>query len=114
MEANIILLLFAHWVGDYLLQTNKIAANKARGVKWLTIHVALYGAVLFCFSIVVIKMPNIVYFVLINVALHWGTDFITSRAAAYFKDNPRVYFPILGFDQFIHATALILTFEYFK
>ncbi len=114
MIVKIVVLLFSHWVGDYVLQTNEMAANKANGIRWLSIHVAVYAAVLFCFALLFFNVATALYFVLANAALHWATDFLTSRVSARFKNQPRIYFPIIGMDQFIHTVTLMLTLEHFS
>jgi len=111
---KIVILLFVHWIGDYVLQTNEMAANKANGVRWLSIHVAVYAAVLLCFGLVFFRLPTAFYFVLANAGFHWVTDFLTSRTASKYKNQPRIYFPIIGLDQFIHAATLILMLDYFS
>jgi len=111
---KIVILLFVHWIGDYVLQTNEMAANKANGVRWLSIHVAVYAVALFCFALFFFEVAAALYFVLANAALHWVTDFLTSRTATKYKNRPRIYFPIIGLDQFIPAASLILMLDYFS
>ena len=36
-------LLVAHWVGDFLLQTDKMAVGKSKHLGWLTLHVLVYS-----------------------------------------------------------------------
>ena len=112
-----IAILFIHWVGDYLLQTNEIAAKKSQSIPWLTIHVLLYTAALLVGVFVLIRtnviaLNNLALFIGINGALHWITDLITSRIATRVADKPRLYFPLIGFDQFLHSVALLATLEW--
>lgn len=112
-----IALLFIHWVGDYLLQSNKMAVMKSQSIKWLTIHVLVYTAVLLVGVLLlipfhVIPIDHIATFILINGALHWITDLITSRIALRVVDTPRIYHPVIGFDQFLHAVALLVTLQW--
>jgi hypothetical protein len=108
-----ILLLFAHWVGDYLLQTNEMASRKAASLKWLTVHVLVYCIPILCVSILLFPVPQALVFLAVNGVLHWITDFFTSRLAIRYKSNPRVFHSIVGFDQFIHAACLLGTTEFF-
>jgi hypothetical protein len=112
-----IALLFIHWVGDYLLQTNEMATRKSQSFKWLTVHVLLYTAallvgVLLLIPVGVIPVENIVTFVGVNGALHWITDLVTSRIGYRVSDTPRIYYPLIGFDQFLHAVTLLVTLQW--
>jgi hypothetical protein len=104
---SVIILLTGHWVGDYLLQTNVIAQEKSRNLKWLLIHVALYTSVMAICAVLIFPREIWVSFVGINAALHLITDFLTSRLASKFHLNQRVYFLIIGFDQLIHSITLL-------
>jgi hypothetical protein len=112
MYKEVTLLLFAHWVGDYVLQTNEMAYYKGRSLRWLTIHVAVYSIPIGAAAFILFRPGVILQFCDINFALHWATDFITSRLAYHYKETPRIYYPIIGFDQFIHGACLILTANY--
>ncbi len=99
----IILLVWTHFVSDFLLQTDKMAKGKSSSNKLLTIHVAVYS------------IPFLLFFgplyALVNFALHWITDFFSSRAtkALLAKQEHHWFFAVIGFDQAIHLTTLILT-----
>ncbi len=107
-----VLLLFAHWVGDYGLQTNEMANNKATSIRWLTIHVLVYAVVLLLVTALIFPIKSAILFCLVNAGLHWLTDLCTGRLAARVKANPRHYYPVIGFDQFLHAASLLLTAEW--
>jgi len=106
-----ILILFAHWVGDYALQTSAMALRKYKSIRWLTLHVLVYALPVLAASILLLPWPLAASYVGANAALHWITDFCTSKIAHRYKENPRIYFPILGFDQYIHALCLLGTLE---
>jgi hypothetical protein len=112
-----IAILFIHWVGDYLLQTNEIASKKSKSVRWLTFHVLLYTLALlvgvFLLNLInVISLDNILLFAGVNGALHWITDLITSRLAHRLTHKPRPYYLLIGFDQFLHAATLLYTLQW--
>ena len=111
---SIIILLTGHWVGDYLFQTSRMAQQKRRGVKWLTIHVAVYTLELFSAAVLLLDFPNAIYFAGVNAALHWITDFFTSRISAKYVNQPRIFFPVIGFDQLSHSISLIWSLEIFS
>lgn len=107
---NFLLLLAAHWIGDYLLQSRKMATEKYKSLKWLLFHVFIYTLILLAISQFVFSWQVGLGYAVFNGALHLITDFFTSKLAAKFHDQPRVFYPILGFDQLIHTTCLYWTF----
>ena len=104
------LFLLAHWIGDFGLQTSKMALGKCDSLKWLAYHVATYTGVLLVFSLFLMPLEDVLRFVSVNCLLHFITDFFTSKLAAKFHKNPRVFYPILGFDQLVHSSCLYWTF----
>lgn len=104
------LLLLAHWTGDFLFQTSDMATKKSHSVKWLGIHVLTYTVVLFCFSVFIFDFKSALYFTIINGLLHLLTDFITSKVISHYTEKPRVFYPILGFDQMVHTLTLYVSF----
>ncbi|WP_109438608.1 MULTISPECIES: DUF3307 domain-containing protein [Aquimarina] len=103
-------ILLAHWVGDFLLQTSKMALGKSQNFKWLFIHVITYTAVLLVCGLLLFPIETAITYVLLNCILHGVTDFFTSKLAAKYQEKPRIFFPILGFDQFIHIVTLYITY----
>ena len=105
------LFLVAHWAGDFVFQTSNMALGKSKSLKWLNIHVSTYTAILLIFSVFILPKDVILLYVLVNGTLHWVTDFFTSKLAANYYDRPRMFYPILGFDQLVHVMTLFITFE---
>lgn len=108
------LLLLSHWIGDFVLQTSKMALGKSSSLKWLTLHVLTYTGVLLVFAMFLFQWETALIFCAINFLLHWTTDFFTSKVTNKYRHMPRVFFPLLGFDQMIHGICLILTFQWFS
>ena len=124
---------FVHWVGDFVLQTHWQSVNKSKRLDALAAHVATYTAVLFLSSMVWFGQgAGVWWFVTVNGALHFATDFLTSRwnARLWFKAfpwdgiSPAVCYPpqngtmhnffvAVGLDQFIHRLTLLVTFAVF-
>ncbi len=105
-------ILLAHWIGDYVFQTSKMAMSKSYHLTWLLLHVGVYTAVLFVFSLFLFPVKVAIGFFLVNGILHGITDFFTSKLSSKYQKNPRIFFPILGFDQLIHMVTLYLSFMY--
>lgn len=99
----LILIVWLHFISDFLLQTDKMALNKSKSIKWLSIHIVAYSSTLFLF----LGWK----YALVNGILHWITDFITSKGttALWLRNERHWFFVIIGVDQAIHMTCLILT-----
>ena len=97
-------ILVAHFVGDWLLQTNWQAVNKSRNVLPLTIHVLTYTLVLATVMIWVVP----IWWVVVNALAHFATDVWTSRLTSHYSvqgDRQR-FFAVIGADQLIHYATL--------
>lgn len=96
-------LVWAHFVCDFLLQTDKVAINKSSSNKTLFIHVLIYSIPLTIFGPL---------FALVNAALHFVVDYVTSRATSFlWKHNKRHWFFVtIGLDQALHMTCLFVTY----
>lgn len=101
--SNIFLIVWLHFLGDFIFQTDKMALNKSKSVRWLTIHVLAYSVPFFYFGW---------RYALLNASLHWTVDFATSRATswAWKKEKRGLFFKIIGLDQALHLTCLFFTF----
>jgi len=107
---NFVWILLGHWVGDYAFQTSKMAMGKSHQFKWLAMHIITYTLALFICSLFLFSIEIAVSYVLINCVLHGFTDFFTSKLTSKYREDPRIFFPLLGFDQFIHGATLYITF----
>jgi len=103
---TLILLVWVHFFADFICQTDKMAINKSSSNKWLSIHVGIYALFLIPFGI---------EFALVNFALHFITDYISSRAttALWKAEKRHWFFVVIGADQALHLTALIATYPIF-
>lgn len=108
-------LLAVHWFADFVLQTHWQASNKSRDVIALSRHVASYTLALFCGASLLFEPTfAIVAFAAINGALHFATDFFTSKwtSALYAKQDWHNFFVVVGADQLIHQVTLAATLFY--
>ena len=82
-------LLVAHFVADFLLQDDWMALNKSKDNLALTVHVAVYTAVITLWAmwaLYVNPLSTFDYIMhgaglmgLLTLASHWATDWVTSR-----------------------------------
>jgi hypothetical protein len=106
ISVNVVLLLLAiHWFADFILQTRWMAMGKSKSWRPLTIHVVIYSL---CF------LPFGIVYALLNGALHWITDFFSSRLSSdYWSSNrTKAFWTVIGLDQLAHASALIGTYHW--
>jgi Protein of unknown function (DUF3307) len=103
----IIYLLFCHWVGDFVLQSDYMAQNKSKSNKALSIDCFVYGLTLGIMTL------NPV-FGLINGLIHFPVDYVTSRINSKLWAEKKVhyFFVSVGFDQWIHFVTMILSWNY--
>lgn len=106
------ILMFAHWVGDFVLQSGWMALNKGRCWKALLAHVCVYAVVLGAFAaFLTASWTGLACFVGANFVLHLLVDSVTARMTMRFWqfENKRRFFLTLGFDQFLHFLCLAAT-----
>jgi hypothetical protein len=108
---QLVVLLGTHWVGDFVLQTNFQASNKNKRLDALSLHVATYTATLFVAAVVLFGLIPAITFTVVNAALHFMTDYITSRITSklWAKQDWHRFFVTIGFDQLIHQATLAFT-----
>lgn len=115
------LMLFSHFLGDFILQSDWMALGKSKSWKPLLAHTSVYSL---CFLWLGWQ------FALITFALHTITDAITSRwtsslwfvrliepingpgskfYGAYDMTKRHWFFVVIGLDQLIHGVTLLWT-----
>ena len=107
MLVSLLFVVCLHFVADFIFQTDTMAVNKSTSVKWLTAHVLVYMLPFFLLGW---------QFAVINGAAHWLTDFVTSRVTSYLwkKGDRHNFFVVIGLDQAVHMTTLILSLVVLK
>lgn len=112
-KETILLILFVHFVADFILQTDEMAINKSKSNQWLTIHVAAYMAGFILMTVWFIESQYWLHWILLNGALHWITDYFTSRLNSYLwkKEMRHWFFVGIGADQFIHYACLLISYQ---
>ena len=102
MNTTLLIIVWMHFVADFIFQTDKIAKGKSTSNKVLLTHVSIYSILFFALSW---------KYAVVNAVLHFVTDWVTSRLTTYYwsKENRRAFFITIGADQAVHLTCLILT-----
>jgi len=104
MSIGVILaLIWMHTLSDFVLQSDAVAKAKSSSNKILALHVLIYSAPMLIFGI---------WFALANYALHFITDYFSSRATTklWVAGERHWFFVVIGIDQAIHFTCLLVTF----
>ena len=103
--STIFIIIWAHFIGDFLLQSDKMALNKSKSLYWLGIHSSVYGLPFLYFG---------VEFYFITVGAHFIVDFLSSKLTSHFwiTKQRHWFFVVIGWDQAIHFSFLIATIKY--
>jgi uncharacterized membrane protein YedE/YeeE len=116
---DVILILFIHFVADFLLQSREMATNKSKSLYWLSAHVIVYSVITGIGWSIFINPPSFgfdpfLFIVGLTFITHWVTDFCTSKLTTYFytKEKYFEFFGVIGLDQLIHTITLLLTYQY--
>jgi hypothetical protein len=101
----IFLIVWLHFIGDFVLQSTKMAKNKWNSLYWLGIHCCVYGIPFLYFG---------VRFALITIGFHFIVDFLTSKATHHLWEKKELhwFFVVIGWDQALHFSCLFLTWNY--
>lgn len=101
------LILAAHWVSDFLLQSSWMAQSKNKSNLALSAHVLTYGAIF-------LLITGAPVFVLVNMGLHFLVDYVTSRinTRLWAAKEVHYFFVSVGADQLIHFVCLFGTFSW--
>jgi uncharacterized protein DUF3307 len=111
-----VMLLGLHWVADFVLQSRWMATNKSSRLDALSLHVAVYTTALGFGAIVIFgAIEAVLWFTAANGALHFVTDFFTSRITSKLWKEQRIhgFFLMVGLDQLIHQVTLAATMAWF-
>lgn len=123
--AEILWLLAAHWLSDFVLQSDAMAKNKSKSHAWLGYHVAVYTAVMTILAMPILVRSfgfygnparTVATFAAITAAAHFATDAVTSRitSALWARGKTHWFFVVIGADQWLHYAALVLTVEFLR
>jgi len=100
---------FCHTVADFILQSRWMAENKSKSLKALSVHILEYTGVMFIGLILPFGLAGAATYAVLNGVLHFFTDLVTSKLSsyAYETENMKLFWGVIGFDQFIHICCLL-------
>ena len=109
-----IVLLFAHWLADFVYQSDWMAKNKSKRIDALLLHVWVYMSIIALFALPILGLVNGIIFILVNGAAHFCIDFVTSRISSKFFADQDYHngFVIVGLDQWIHQAIMGVSILY--
>jgi phage-related holin len=104
-------LVFLHFIGDFMLQSDKDAKCKSTSFKCLISHTTTY-TIPFLIGNFFYPVELVAAFVVITFIAHTITDYFTSKlnSRLWKSGNMHNYFVALGFDQALHYIQLFVTF----
>jgi membrane-bound metal-dependent hydrolase YbcI (DUF457 family) len=113
---KVLYILLAHWIADFVLQSDEDAKNKSKNWANLLNHTSIYslfmtGAIMFLYPI---SVKSLLLFYLIMLVSHTLIDAVTSRinSKLWAKGKVHNFFVSIGFDQWIHYAVLFTTIKY--
>lgn len=114
---TIALLLFAHFIADFLLQPRWMAVNKSIKFKVLVQHCAIQGGVFLVFCLVLFNPLDALIISIMNTMLHGCIDWNIWRGYKYFRRHEDIktfpwwedhwFFVTIGADQLLHGISIL-------
>ncbi len=116
-------LLLAHYVSDFIMQTDYMARGKSKTFKPLALHIGVYTLTLLVMTYFLFNSFFIALgFAVTNGLIHMLVDYFTSRESSKLFSAGKAGsetipnfggFSVIGFDQFVHTFILIMSFVIF-
>lgn len=115
--SDVIVLLVAHFIGDFVCQSRMMADNKSKNIWWLLTHGIIYSIILFILMFIFTSYGTIplILFSLFNGLIHIIFDKLSSTCTSKYYKQKQFYrmFTVIGFDQLLHLVTLLLTTYWF-
>lgn len=117
-------LLFGHFLADYVFQSRWQSLNKATNPKALALHCLTYGLTMMASFIIgvttmQVTVPFLLYsaivFFIAIFSVHFVVDLISTKVYNFLwkKGQYKAFFSVVGFEQLIHQYILLLATIYF-
>lgn len=117
----VFLILLAHWIADFVCQTDKMAKGKSSDWRQLVMHITAYvtavnliiPTAMFCMLMPPATVASVVLWGYLNGVMHLCVDAVTSRITSKLYAAGRIhdFFVVIGLDQFIHTVCLLGTWS---
>ena len=117
----LVVILFTHWLADFVFQSDETAKNKSSKFKVLLGHAlsyAMYWQITICLFYYLNKLgaqdvSDVFLFGGITFASHLFIDYVTSKYNKKLWEEGRThdFFVSIGFDQLLHYLQLWFTFK---
>jgi len=111
----LIALLWAHWIGDFILQSRQIANSKHKSVSALGIHCITYSSSMTISGLVIgMACTKVMVLWLAFFASHYIIDYVTSRANHFFYERDRMneFWVFIGADQLAHTLVILYVVKF--
>jgi hypothetical protein len=100
-----IIIVWLHFLGDFILQSDWMAKNKSDNLNALVLHGLCYG------------LPFLYlgwYYACVNAGWHMAVDAVTSKITKrlWAAEKRHWFFVVIGLDQAIHLTFLFVFWNY--
>lgn len=110
-------ILSIHFIGDFVLQTDKQAKGKSKNWYDLLMHTSNYSIIWILIGVLFFpsnQILNVFYFGVITFICHTITDYFTSRLNSKLWAEGKIhnFFVSIGFDQVLHYIQLFLTYYF--
>mgnify|MGYP003336378776 CR=1 FL=1 len=107
----VVAILWAHFVGDFICQSDYHAVNKSKSNVVLLQHVLWYSLPLTVLGFII---PINFLWLIVNAILHGLTDYVTSRLTTklWLAEKRHWFFVTIGADQSIHFTCLFVSYYF--
>lgn len=116
----VVILLFGHWIADFVWQPHWMGMCKSKEWWVLTQHSMRItaGGLLVSLALLPffpVSLAGGVVWAALNGIAHFGIDAVTSRITGklYTKQDMHNFFVVIGFDQFLHVAFAVVTFVLF-
>lgn len=110
----LIAIIWVHFIADFLLQSDWMALNKSKSFTALYTHSFVYSLP-FIFIVYFCNMHGLYAFVFILAIFlsHFLVDGISSKITSwlYKRGERHWFFVVIGLDQAVHMTTLILFYN---
>jgi len=106
---TVVVILWAHFIGDFILQSDYHAVNKSKSNLALFEHVLWYSFPLIFAGFII---PVSFAWLVVNMVLHGAIDYVTSRISSHFwkQEKRHWFFVTIGADQSLHFTCLFVSY----